>query len=412
MSVTISSIVTNLNTYIGDSTTDRVSSSERYQAITEATAWLLEELGNEHMVDTYDLDYLDTVNYYKVTTGLPDLLTGGDLRRQDDNYFSFTRKSPRELSEEIAQKVKEPSWAIERRDGNSYLVVNVDAKNPSILISNFESLTDGGGTWEVAASSDTINLEVDYSEKREGSASLSFDADVSVSGNNTIGIRNTSVSSKDFTKYKSNSSFIFDLYIPDVTEITSVELEWGSSSSNFWFSTVTTAMDGNAFVNGWNVIKIDWKDATSFSGTPDKTDCSYFAINVNYSASQTDSAGFRVDNLRVSKPEKLIFHYISWNVGQVSSSNDTAITAFTADTNVPFFSDRYDQYKYAVAQKAASILFSTLRLRQEAIDYEGRAVDSLSRFKKNFESSKTREVKSFKIMGNNLRRRNRSGRIR
>ena len=84
MSVTIASLVTNLDTYLGDSSTDRISQAERFEALTESTAWLLEELGNEHSVNTYTLEYLDTVNYYKVTTPLADLLIGADLRRDRD----------------------------------------------------------------------------------------------------------------------------------------------------------------------------------------------------------------------------------------------------------------------------------------------------------------------------------------
>ena len=62
----LSDILKNTNTYIGDSSTDRVSDSDRWMAATEATAWLLEELGNEHMVDRADIEFLPTVTWYKM----------------------------------------------------------------------------------------------------------------------------------------------------------------------------------------------------------------------------------------------------------------------------------------------------------------------------------------------------------
>jgi len=418
MSVTINSIITNLNTLIGDTSTDRVSNEERYEYITEATAWLLEELGNEHMVETYELDYFDTINYYKVTGSIPDLLTSADLRRESDNYYSFARKSPRELSEEIAQKVTEPSWATERRDSELFLVVNAQPRNIAQVVSNLDSITDGG-TWTVdATTSDATNLTTDTYTKKQGTGSINFDVDVSQSGNNRATIYANDVANSNLEQFVDTGSFVFEMYIPDATYVSSITLSWGSDAdatpatkSNYWTATVTTDIDGEDLATGWNTIKVDWNTST-MSGAPDETSLTYNEITLNYTASQTDDTDFRIDYLRAVKPEKLVFHYISWNVGTVSAADITPITAFTAITNVPFFSGQYDQYKYAVAHKAASLAFSSLRLREESTDEDNKAEQSLTRYRKNFAASKTPEVKSFKLMGNNLRRRSKSGRIR
>ena len=102
------------------------------------------------------------------------------------------------------------------------------------------------------------------------------------------------------------------------------------------------------------------------------------------------------------RPEKLVFHYVSYNVGKDNGGSD--ITTFTADNDVPFFSGQYDQYKHVVAHKAASLAFySALRLRQEGAQEEAEATRALDRYRKNFESSKIRESKNFKIKGVNLR---------
>ena len=415
MSVTISSIITNINSYIGDTSNDRVTEAERLQAVTESTAWLLEELGNEHMIETYELDYLDTINYYKVTGSIPDLLTGADLRREIDNYQSFTRKSPREMSEEIAQHNTEPSWAIERKNDDIFLAINAEPRSKGVLVSDLSSTTN----WSVdATGSDATNLRADSSEKRWGAASLAFDVDVSQSGNNKATIYTNLDGTVYLADQENNSRLILEVYIPDVTEVTSVSITIGSdvdvlpsTKANYWTGTVTTDIDGAALADGWNTVSLSW-NAMSTVGTPDADAVAYVELTVNYGAGQIDDTHFRMNHFRIAKPEKLIFHYISWNVGYVSSVDATAVTAFTATTNVPFFSGKYDQYKYPVAQKAASIIFGTLRLREESADYEDKAVASLVRYRKNFESSKSREVKSFKIMGNNLRRRNKTGKIR
>ena len=94
MAVTLNSIKTNLDTYLGDSTNDRITEAERFQFITEATSWLSEELGNEHSNVTYTLDFIDTVNYYKVTSSVADLLIGADLRRPKEFQYKAASLRP------------------------------------------------------------------------------------------------------------------------------------------------------------------------------------------------------------------------------------------------------------------------------------------------------------------------------
>lgn len=398
MSVSVTNIITNLNTYLGDSTEDRVTNVERYQAITEATVWLLEELGNEHMVNTYELSFLDTVNYYKVTTSLADLLVGGDLRRvKGEHNLSFSRKSPREIAEEIGSgRLDDPSWAIERRDGDAYLVVNADPSNRAKVIDSFDSVTN----WETSADADNITL--DQIEFKQGSGCLNFDVDVSASGTNTAVIQNTSYSSTDLSSYEDLGSFIFNIYIPDSTYTTSVTLDWGDGASSYWAATATTDIDGASLGDGWNTVKIDWANSSK-SGSPDSSAITRLVFTITYDASQPDDTDYRLDNLRLANPETLTFHYVSWNVGTDSSGNN--ITAYTATDDVPFYSGAYDQYRYAVAHKAASILFySALRLTEQGAVEESEAVKALRRYQENFESSKVREIKSFKVRGVNLRR--------
>lgn len=416
MSVTIASVQTALDTYLGDSSTDRISSAERFNAMTEATAWLLEELGNEHMVDTYALDFLDSVNYYKVTTDLANLLVGADLRRDKaDQVISFARKSPREIAEEIGQGSKDPSWAIDRHDNETFLVVNFRSKYDAQVISSLDTITDGGTWTTYDAGSDALNLTTDNNEFKQGSGCINFDVDVSQSGNNFATIYVPDIGPIDLSSYEDLGSFIYWVYIPENLYTTSLTLYWGSDTAatpatraNYWSATVTTDINGNALADGWNEIKVNWSDAT-MTGTPDSSAVVYIEKRLTYDASQTDDTDYRYDYLRIVQPEQLNFHYISWKVGTNNSGTD--ITAYTATNDIPFYSGQYDQYKYAVAHKAASILYySALRLPEQGAVEAGQADQALARYRKNFESSKVREVKSFKIHGVNLRRRNKINR--
>lgn len=398
MSLTIANLITNFDSMIGDISNDRVTAAERLQYLTEATIWIQEELGNELQNATYNLDYLDTVNYYKVTTAIADLLEGADLRRlKDDHNLSFTHKSARELAEEIGQVFGESSWTIERRDSNTYLVVNHGSKFTSKTISNFDTVDDGGGTWELdTTNGDGTNLTVDTNEKKQGIASLNFDADVSQSGNNKIEIGNTDLTANDLSDYEDLGSFIFWAYIPDVTNFTSFTFYWGSSASKYWSATVTTDVDGSAWADGWNRVKINWQDATKTS-SPDVSAINYIQIDLNYGGGQGDDTDFRLDNLILARPERLIFHYLSWYVGTDTSGTD--ISVFGATSDIPYFSSMYDQLKYPVAHKAASLAFSDLRLGIEAQSQEKEALLALRRMRKLIPSSRSPEVRSFKIRG-------------
>lgn len=403
MAITIADVITNFNSFIGDPSTDRISAAERLQYATEATIWLQDQLQNDTQLKTYTLLYFDTVHYYKTTQSITALLDGADLRRSvEDQYYSFARKSPRELAEDIGQQSEEDSWAIQRNDGDSYLVVNHNSKYQSQLIADFDSLTSSGGTWAVdAVNSDATNLTVDTNEYKQGSASLNFDITVSQSGNNRATISNSSVTSTDLSSVNDLASFIMWVYIPNVTFTSSLTLFWGSSSSNYWSATVTTDVNGNAFAAGWNRIRWDWQNATA-TGTPNAAAITYIRFDVNYSGSQTNDTDYRVDDLIVVRPEKLTFFYNSRYVG--TNTGGTPILVFTATTDIPYFSSQDDNYKFSVAHKAASICFLNLRLRTESQDELTEATRCMMQLKTIIPASKTPATKNFKLRGVNLTR--------
>ena len=406
MSITVAELITNLDTYIGDTSTDRISQAERFQALTESVTWLQEELQNDHQIDTYTLPYFDTVHEYKITTAVADLLATADLRRDEFNQNTpSAHKSSREMASEIGERFGEFSYSVERRDRGAFLEVNLQSRFTAKSITDFDSLTDGGGTWVVdTTNSDAVNLTVDNAEFLYGNASLNFDVDVSQSGNNRATIYNNDLGMGDLTDLNDLSSFIMEVYIPDVTYITSITLFWGSSASAYWSNTVTTDINGSAFINGWNRVKFAWSTST-MTASPNITNMTYIRIDVNYSASQADDTDFRVDYLRLVRPENLKFYYTSWSVGQVSAADTTKIYAFTATTNVPYFSGQYDQVKFAVAHKAASILYnSPLRLITQSQSEEAEAIKQLRRVKKIVPKSANLEMHSFKVNGVNFRR--------
>lgn len=403
MAVTILNVQTELNTYLGDSSEDRVTNVQRLSYINQATTWAMETLENDHSVSTYDLNYYDTVHYYKISSVLADYLDSNDLRRQvGENYYSFTNKSSREMAEDVAQKSTESAFSIERRDGDAYLFINHDSKYRAMLVSGMNSLTADGGTWEAdTTTSDATNLDIQSSDFTEGGSAFTFDIDVSQSVNNRATIINSSFTTGDLTDDRDITSWLLDFKPTTITNITSVTFYWGSSSSDYFSVTQTTDMNSNAFITDWNTLEFEWAGAI-VTGSPDVENIDYFRIDINYSSGQTDATSFKLDNLRLVRPEKLKFYYTSWTLG--TNSGGTNLTKYTATTDIPYYSGQYDNYIYPIAQYAAALCFRDLRLYNEADKKEIEALKSIDRIRKIVPSSVVRETKNFKLKGINFNR--------
>jgi hypothetical protein len=233
---------------------------------------------------------------------------------------------------------------------------------------------------------------------------LYFDIDVSQSGGDAAIINNSTIPSMDLTKDENVSSWLFKLYLPEVGDITSVSLKWGTDSSNYWLNTTTTDYMGNALSDGENQILLDWTSATKI-GTPTVSNIPYLSITISYDNTQGDDEGFWIGELAIARPEKLELTYNSWKIGR--SSTGTALTAFTADTDVPFFSGQFDFFENYVAHKAAAILFKQVGLYNDASFEESEAEKEKYALKKNFPTTRIQRTKSFKVGGVNrtIRRR-------
>lgn len=402
MSVTVANLITNFDSFIGDTSNDRVTAAERLQYLSEATAWLQTQLDNDHSIRTYSVSFFDTITSYKLNAAVTDLLESNALRTAvTEEGVELTRKDSRQVFIDISNESSDESYALERRDSNLYLVINHDPKYIALQVSTLASLTADGGTWAVdATNSDATNLTADDVDGSNGTTGcLSFDADVSQSGNNRITIYNDDFTDEDLTDEEDLSSWLLDVKFPNVADITSVTFYWGSSDSAYWSVTSTTNYDGSAFTADFlNTVKFDWLGATK-TGSPDVTAIDYIRIDINYGAGQADATSFKVDNLRLVRPETLKLHYTSWSVGDTSTSDTTKLKVFAATTNVPYFSGQYDEYRYAVAHKAASLAFRALRLYNEAEKEDTEALQEMNRVRKIIPKSRPNELKNFKVRG-------------
>lgn len=383
----LSDIIKNVNTYIGDSSTDRLSTLDRYSALTEGTAWLLEELGNEHMVDRMEVEYLPTVTWYKMDTLTPYLLTSGQLRFKEEapDREDFTRVEAQDLA---SMYLNRNAYAIERFNGDSYLgiILNDGKSNDS---KDVIGLNEGDGLTYTGTNASNIAAE---------EHAIAFD--MTTTGPTATGIE-TTTSSLDISDYEDTGYLIFEIEIPDTEDVTSVSLRFGTNLlTDYYLGTVTQDLGGNTLVAGVNTIKMRIKDLT-IVGTPDLTAVTQWRFLVNHDTAKPAVDGFKLSDLRVAKPVYLTFKYIFYRVGKTSTGAD--IIEFTADTDVPFFIDRYPQYRFAVAHKAAAVLLRSLTLDDKARGEDRLADQALDRYRKNFSGEREMHSSAFKVAGVSLR---------
>lgn len=387
--MTISDIITNVNSFIGDSSEDRVTNAERFQAITEATSWLLEELGNEHMTDRAEIEYLPTVTWYKMDNLTPYLLTAGQLRFKEEKDYDregdFTRVEPRDLATMPEGRY---AYAIEQYNDDAYLGIAI----PKSEYGNQRDLIG-------------INKSDGYTYTGINATNIVGEAnavkfDMNATGQAATGLSVTT-QSIDIGDYAGTGVLVFEIEIPNLEDVNSVSIKFGDDlATDYFLGTVTQDVNNNPLAVGVNTIKVKLSELTTV-GTPDNTDITVWSFQVNHETTKPVVEGFKLSDLRIANPIYLNFKYIFYRVGK--DTNGTDITEFTANTDVPFFANRYPQYRFSVGRKAASILYRAMQDYDSARDQERQADQSLRRYRKNFSNERDTGSSAFKLAGVNLR---------
>lgn len=181
-----------------------------------------------------------------------------------------------------------------------------------------------GASWAAFGNADT--LATDTYDFIKGNGSLSFNL---TTGGTTSGIVLTTVNVFDLTKYKSAGSVFTWAYMTTASNITNVKLRLGNSASVYYELTATTANDGAAFVNGWNLIRFDFNTKTT-TGTPTDTTCNYAALYFTKAAGTVDT-GYRFNWLNAKQGS--ISNLIYYSSSSWESSTGTFLGDSTSDSD-------------------------------------------------------------------------------
>ena len=387
--ITVNDLIQTTNQYIGDSSNDRVVLGDRLSALTEATAWLLEELGNEHMTDRVEVEYLPTVRWYKMRGLSPYLLTAGQLRFKNElsGMSDFTRIEARDLASMTENRT---AYAIERYNDDAFMGIVVP-KNTQVRVNELLKLNKFDNITYTGVNATNIAKAADF---------VSFD--MAAPGGTATGLRATTTA-QNLSEYQGDGVLVFDVEIPNITGVTGVSLKFGHNlTTDYWLGLVLQDIHGDTLKVGLNTIKVRFSEMVVI-GSPNASNVTQWELLITHQASKPLAENFRLSDLRIVKPINLIFKYIFYRVGKNSLGVD--IIEFGAITDTPFFAERYPQYKFAVAHKAASILYKGMTLYENARDEERDAFSALVRFRKNFSGERDSANSTFKPHGINFRSR-------
>lgn len=216
-------------------------------------------------------------------------------------------------TEEFDRRKENRTIAVDDRDSLRKLRISAAIDDRALTISTLDSITAGGGTWEVVG--DAENLTQDSDDYVKGAASLKWD--IGTGGTTTAGIKNTSLSTFDFTDYRNQSIFHW-VYIVSTTNLTNFILRIGNDTSNYLTKTVTTTQEGTAFVTGWNLLRFDMSTATT-TGTVTLTTFDYAQIHMTKTAGKVSETGYRSDQLIAQRGQIYSVLYYSKYAWQTSA---------------------------------------------------------------------------------------------
>lgn len=257
-----------------------------------------------------DCDPAETrrVTQFSIYDGLLDYAAVADLKRNKiidirpitDRLISDNPSQTSGKNFDLYKNVQPTLYTVEHRDGVKIIRIN-KSLTTGITITPVTSLT-GSETW--TGDVRIQNLAVDTINSIDGS-SIRFDFNQSagiagfplllgLSSTGTTGTITCALATPlDLSLHEDNSDIFVWMYFDDASIITSVQMNWGSDSSNYWSKTGTTAHTG-AFVNGWNLLRFAWTGATQVSN-PLATAVDY--VSFTYTMT-TSASGIHIDNIQ------------------------------------------------------------------------------------------------------------------
>jgi hypothetical protein len=264
-------------------------------------------------IRTNFIDYVYEFERYKLLT---DYKTEGIISLRYDDYinnnriYGFTDNDPYPYNQDDHWVFLTPEIWTERKMINQATIV-VNKGKEKLWLSNGRaeqtnqeiSLCDSLTGW--VGSNGATNLTLDDLVKTEGNYSINYD----ITSGTTPDLTLTLTNSIDLSEYLENGIIRLNKWLPTVP--TTIQIQIGEDSSNYYYQNITTQADGENFdASDMNELEFKFRSAT-LTGTPDMTVCLHFKIIMTFSSAITDT-DFRIDNIKAWKPQQLVIEYYSY----------------------------------------------------------------------------------------------------
>lgn len=194
-------------------------------------------------------------------------------------------------------------FAVDYFNGVKTLLVSVDVdQNKSQLISEFDSLTEDGGTWQAYGAGTNVRLITQG--QVEGDGAIAFDLDATSS--TEAGIINTALDIFDFSAFLEEGYALVWTGISNADSITSFKLRLGNDDLNYYEYTVTANHDNTPFRVGKNLLSFKLSASTKV-GAPSATNATYAVLFMVKGTDKISQTSFTFDyfTLRNGNPYEI-----------------------------------------------------------------------------------------------------------
>jgi hypothetical protein len=292
-------------------------SSRRLEAINDVLGHLSNEYDIMTMARKMTKYIVPDGRAYYIESDASDFKNVKDLRNlaQGERGTEYVSREEDEFEQTIGQGRLINEYTTMYRDGNIYLKVNSADGPEKVTLHGMSSSSDNG---TVTALNDAVSVSTTDVRVLEQENSITFNIDVSNSGNNSAGVYIDDMSAVDLSDYNGLGIIKFWTYIPSVTNFTSITARWGSSDSAYWSASATTQADGTELQAGWNFIQIDWADATE-TGSVDEDNIDYLAVILNYEATYTDQTQAVIEAVCMYLPQPFEIVYNTYFVSRTTA---------------------------------------------------------------------------------------------
>lgn len=357
-----------LNRKFGGASIDDIQGIDDYSLFKEAADNLLMEMNSAESVRHNTVEVFLDVYDYNIPVDVKDLIDErpqSASRARNDNP---TRRFSQDFDQNKAEK--NGDFTLEYVDGTRIARFSKSIQGGgNKTLHDMDSLSSNG-LWTGTASNISLSTRSPY----RGSGSIQADYDTGEA------IQNSTLDAVDLSDHENQSTLFLGVYLPSRTVVTSLTLEWGSSTGNYFTQTATTPQTG-AFQNGWNLVAFPWNGAVE-TGTVDTSAIDFLKFIPTLNESET---GIKVDSIFSALGEIRELVYYSQYLFKIAETGEWTDIPTADEDIVNLDTNAANLFVYECIRLAALQIQGANGIHKEYTDIlygDGQEVGKYTRYKK------------------------------